>query len=446
MGSKGKYICPKHLSLILENKNNLDSDKEKWMEAQGIPIKELLLINGVGMPSPESVYVGDDVHPDRISGEGVVMYPGTRVYGRSTFISRNVQLGGEGPVVMENCFVGPGVKLKGGFFQKSVFLEGAAMGAGAHVREGTIFEEQAGAAHAVGLKQTILFPFVTLGSLINFCDCFMAGGTSRENHSEVGSSYIHFNYTPNQDKATPSLLGDVASGVMLNQPPIFLGGQGGLVGPCRLAYGTVIAAGTINRKDELRTGRFIFEGQPRSGNTTHIPGIYRGVKRVLINNMTYIANLLALRQWYRQVRVQFISEDFPPLLLDGLTQTLTGHIAERVYRLGQFCLKLPDSAARLQSASKTDNSRLIRQKFELFEKWPELEDFLDQQSDYEGDKETKDRFLNTIQSASVNQGKNYLYVIKGLTQEEADIGTKWLQGIIEGIMKGALAVIPSFNT
>ena len=77
----------------------------------------------------------------------------------------------------------------------------------------------------------------------------MSGGTDGKNHSEVGSSYIHFNYTPNQDKATPSLIGDVPAGVMLNQPPIFLGGQGGLVGPVRIGHGTVIAAGTIYRKD-----------------------------------------------------------------------------------------------------------------------------------------------------------------------------------------------------
>jgi bifunctional UDP-N-acetylglucosamine pyrophosphorylase / glucosamine-1-phosphate N-acetyltransferase len=415
------------------------------MPAQAISIKELLLIKGVGIPVPESVFVGDDVDPDRISGDGVVLHPGSQVYGNSTFISRGAHLGGEGPVTLENCFVGPGVKLKGGFFQKAVFLHGSVMGSGAHVREGTILEEQSSAAHTVGLKQTILFPFVTLGSLINFCDCFMAGGASRENHSEVGSSYIHFNYTPNQDKATPSLLGDVAHGVMLNQPPIFLGGQGGLVGPCRLAYGTVIAAGSINRKDELKPGRFIFEGQPRSGNTAHIPGIYRGVKRILINNMSYIANLLVLRQWYGQVRSQFISDDFPGPLLDGLVETLKSNICERTHRLGQFCLKLPDSAARLQSSSKADNSRLIRQKYELFEKWPELEDFLEQQLDNEGDAETKDMFLNTIASAVKRQGKRYLPVIKELTPEEADIGTKWLQGILDGIMKGVLAFIPSFN-
>ena len=42
-------------------------------------------------------------------------------------------------------------------------------------------------------------------------------------------------------------------GVMLNQSPIFLGGQGGLVGPCRLAFGTITAAGTINRKEKIIT-------------------------------------------------------------------------------------------------------------------------------------------------------------------------------------------------
>jgi len=154
-------------------------------------------------------------------------------------------IGAEAPVTIENCQLGRGVKLKGGYFSGAVFLDGSNMGSGAHVREGTILEEEASGAHAVGLKQTVLLPFVTLGSLINFCDILMAGGASRKDHSEVGSSYIHFNYTPNQDKATASLVGDVPRGVLLNQKSIFLGGQGGLVGPARIAYGCVIAAGGI---------------------------------------------------------------------------------------------------------------------------------------------------------------------------------------------------------
>ena len=131
------------------------------------------------------------------------------------------------------------------------------------MREGCLLEEEAGGAHCVGLKQTILFPFVTLGSLINFCDCLMAGGTSRQDHSEVGSSYIHFNYTPDGDKTTASLFGDVPRGVMLDQPPIFLGGQGGAVGPVRVGFGTVVTAGSVLRGDVLEDGKLVAIAPPQ---------------------------------------------------------------------------------------------------------------------------------------------------------------------------------------
>ena len=154
------------------------------------------------------IFISDEVDRKRIA-DGAVIHIGCKIFGKDTLICDNVELGLEAPVTLKNCFVGPNVKLKGGYFENAVFLEGAAAGSGAHVRGGTIFEEQASIAHTVGLKQTLLFPFVPLGSLINFCDCLMAGGTSRKNHSEVGSAYIHFNYTPNQDKATASLIARV---------------------------------------------------------------------------------------------------------------------------------------------------------------------------------------------------------------------------------------------
>ena len=178
-----------------------------------------LIGKGVRIPNPLTLDIGEEVNIDRISGENVAIYPGCRIYGEKTVISAGAKIGYEGPVTIDNCRIGPKVELKGGYFSKSVFLEGASMGLGAQVREGCILEEEASGAHCVGLKQTILLPFVTLGSLINFCDCLMAGGTSRQNHSEVGSSYIHFNFTPDGDKTTPSLIGDVPRGVMLKEPP-----------------------------------------------------------------------------------------------------------------------------------------------------------------------------------------------------------------------------------
>ncbi len=168
-----------------------------------------LIQKGVQIRNPAGVEIGAEVDPDNVSGNGVVIHTGCKIFGSSTVILQGARLGFEGPATVVDCQIGPQVELKGGFFQESVFLQKSKMGYGAHVRSGTILEEQASGAHTVGLKQTILFPFVTLGSLINFCDCLMSGGTSRKDHSEVGSSYIHFNFTPNQDKATASLIGDV---------------------------------------------------------------------------------------------------------------------------------------------------------------------------------------------------------------------------------------------
>ncbi|MDQ1331011.1 MAG: hypothetical protein QG578_1276, partial [Thermodesulfobacteriota bacterium] len=313
---------------------------------------EVLLNKGVVIPDPYNLYISDEVDMDRISGNGVIIYPGCKFYGSSVLILENAKIGYEGPVTIENCHVGPGVKLKSGYFKEAVFLKGAKLGSGSHVREGTILEEEASIAHTVGLKQTILFPYVTLGSLINFCDCLMSGGTGRNNHSEVGSSYIHFNYTPGQDKATPSLIGDVPYGVMLKEKPIFLGGQGGLVGPCRLAFGTTIAAGTICRKDELRPGRLIFGGPARAGNIPYAPGDNRNIKRIMNNNIVYISNLIALMEWYSHVRSQFLSAEFPEALLKGMKEKLDSAIAERMKRLKGFCEKNEQSGGAINKWSE----------------------------------------------------------------------------------------------
>src|SRR6056297_117292 len=282
-------------------------------------LRATLLSKGVQMLVPESVELGADVDPERISGDNVIIHAGCKIFGADTFIGAGAEIGLEAPATIDSCQVGPNVKLNGGFFSQAVFLEGAACGSCAHVRSGTFLEEGASIAHSVGLKQAILFPYVTLGSLINFCDCLMAGGTSPKNHSEVGSAYIHFNFTPQQDKATASLIGEVPDGVMLDKRPIFLGGQGGLVGPCRLAYGITIAAGTIYRKDELRPDRLIFGGSEKGGNIAYKPGVYRNVKRIFLNNLIYIGNLMALGKWYREVRAQFLSNRFPQALYNGLT-------------------------------------------------------------------------------------------------------------------------------
>jgi UDP-N-acetylglucosamine/UDP-N-acetylgalactosamine diphosphorylase len=315
------------------------------------------------------------------------------------------------------------VRLRGGYFRNAVFLQGASCGSGAHVREGTILEEHAGIAHTVGLKQTILFPYVTLGSLINFCDCLMSGGTGPKDHSEVGSSYIHFNFTPNQDKATASLIGDVPRGVMLNQRPIFLGGQGGMVGPLRLTYGTTVAAGTILRKDELRPNRLIIGGAGQGGNIEAPAGRYPAAERILRNNLVYIGNLAALRQWYRLVRSMFVGPHFPEALHEGLLEMVRLACTERTRRLREVLDKIalggrPEYAGR----------------------WSSMEDSLQKLFDDGGDEREREMFMTKVQKSASAAGHDYVKTIQALKPEDAALGSAWLQGIVD--RAAAIGVAP----
>ncbi len=392
-----------------------------------------LMDKGVSIPNPETVIVGDDVNIDRISGSGTVVYSGCKIFGKNTLILNDVKLGYEAPVTIENCHIGPGTELKGGFFRRAVFLKKVSMGYGSHVREGTILEEETSVAHTVGLKQTILFPYVTLGSLINFCDCLMSGGTSKEDHSEVGSSFIHFNYTPNQDKATPSMMGNVPQGVMLNQKPIFLGGQGGIVGPVRLAFGIITAAGTICRKDELRPDRMILTGFRKNINIPFAQGKHLNIKRTVLNNLVYIANLFALNSWYHHVRSEFISDDFPEELLEGLKEKLEMNIRERIRRLR-------DLPHIIYNAGCSD----LRSK-ELQQNWSEIESFFDSLFNYIGKQDVLEDFKTRLGKGREFKNKDYIRAIRVLNKEDAGMGSNWLQGIIDHIFFKISGIIPSFG-
>jgi UDP-N-acetylglucosamine/UDP-N-acetylgalactosamine diphosphorylase len=382
------------------------------------PEIDKLIAKGAKIANPAAVEMGPEVDIDRISGDGVVIYSGCKIFGSQTLILPGVKLGYEAPVTVDDCQIGSDVELKGGFFRRAVFLDKVKCGLGSHVREATILEEQASIAHTVALKHTILLPFVTLGSLINFCDCLMTGGTSRENHSEVGSSYIHFNFTPNQDKATASLIGDVPRGVMLNHRPIFLGGQGGLVGPCRLGFGITVAAGTIIRKDEPRSDRLIFGGVGKGGNVPYAPGNFRTSKKIISNNINYIANLMALKQWYQHIRALFVSKRFPEMLLLGLDEKISLAIEERIDRLEKVYLNNPQASGAKSGISKS---------------WSDLKSFFNNQLTNSGDPKSLDTFLESVQQGISESGQDYIAVIQGLDTKDSTVGTRWLQGIVDHI-------------
>jgi hypothetical protein len=262
-----------------------------------------LLDRGVRVLDAGQVFVDEDVDPARIHPTAV-LFPGTRLHGRRTWLGPGAQVGTEGPATVVDSIFGEGASIASGYAKGVVLLRGASLGFGGHAREGTILEEEASTAHAVGLKQTILLSFVTLGSLINFCDVLMAGGTSRKDHSEVGSGFIHFNFTPwgkAGDKATPSLVGDAVDWVLLRQKRIFLGGASGLVGPRAVGYGSITGAGQVVRRD-VAPGRVVVHPSTPLDEPVDAPRDER-VDKVADKNVAYIANLHALRAWYAEVRL-----------------------------------------------------------------------------------------------------------------------------------------------
>lgn len=356
-----------------------------------------------------------EVRPEQIA-PGVEIHPGCQISGETTSIGPNCRIGTEGPVRLEDCQLGRNVTFASGFAKQTTLLDGVTVGANAHIRPGSLLEEQASTAHCVGLKQTLMMPFATLGSLINFCDCLLAGGTSRSNHSEVGSSFVHFNFTPRGDKATPSLFGDVPSGILLDQAPIFLGGQCGVVGPVRVAYGCIQAAGSVLRRDASKPNTLLTPGNPLKGQETpnFDPRAYGNISRIVRNNCIYMGNLHALHAWYKTVRSQWLAADsYSKACLQGATERLQQMVAERTKQLGRMAEKVAQSPTTHPSHEKF-KAFLATCDLSLLETTPAVPDILQQH----------------IES---NRQSDYITCIQSLSENGKAQTRAWLQSMVDQI-------------
>jgi hypothetical protein len=399
-----------------------------------------LLDQGVVVHSPGTVHVDDDLDPERIA-PGVIVHAGCRLRGAGTSIGSGSVIGEEAPATVDDCQLGRGVSLKGGYFSGSTFLDGSSVGSCAHVRPGTLLEEGASAAHSVGFKQTILLPFVTAGSLINLCDCLVSGGTGRADHSEVGSSYIHFNFTPHQDKATASLLGDVPHGVMLDRPPIFLGGQGGLVGPARLAFGTVVAAGVICRRDILEENR-LFTGRAagEGGTRSYSNGIYAGVDRLVANNLHYLGNIRALQAWYRVARKPLMTGlACQEACHAGAMARLALIFEERVTRLGEVVERMAAALAQAEAGARPSlEASVVRSYREFMDSWPAIENRVRAVvPDAVGARE-RETFLAEWQE--VPSLIPYPDAVASLAPAGRKAGSAWLQAVVDEVAVSATEI------
>jgi len=383
---------------------------------------------GVTVISPKSVYLDPDIDPERISRENVVLYPGTRLIGAGTLIGPGCVIGEEAPVTLNNCALGKRVHFRGGYATKAAFLDDVVVGSGAQIREGCLLEEESSVAHCVGLKQTILMPYATVGSLVNFCDGLLAGGTTRRDHSEVGSGFVHFNFTPAATKATASLFGDVPRGVFLHEKRIFLGGQVGVVGPRRVGFGAVVGAGSVLRED-VADDEFVVTGPA--------PDIRRPVRvaertgaaklaRVFGQTVDYIGQLRTLRLWYTEVRWAYCGRFRLGALLNQACQdVLDAAIAERAKRLREYAAVIEpiDDAGR----------QVVDHVNDLLQAAISVELPVDHE------------VVAAVTEPALRRSAAYLETMAAVDPDTFDAGVAWLQSAVDTVGRAAAATVPDMR-
>ena len=396
-------------------------------------LKRALIARGVEISHPGLVVIDDDVDPDRVEA-GVVLHPGVHVSGASTVIRAGACIGSHGAVVLEDCAIGRDAQVGSGSFNRCVLLDGASFGPSGYGRAGTSFEEGAAAAHAVGTKKTILFPSATLGSNVNACDLFLAGGTDSQDHSEIGSGFIHFNFTPfgpRGDKAAPSRFGCVPRGVWLTESRIFLGGSGGGVGPVAMGYGTVLAAGSVYRRDRGERLLVVGEKAPARERPFDPLLIRRGADRVR-RCLEYMAQLVALHRWYAEVRMRLAADDaLQRAVLEVGLVSLEEALVERVKQLERFVDGFDSAADRLDSHGETEEADVLRQ---LVAALPAASAALQDPLVVDGEAYVDCPARAALLAALASGGGAYLDWIRSLDDGTRERGRAFLQSVVDGYL------------
>ena len=87
---------------------------------------------------------------------------------------------------------------------------------------------------------------------------------------------------------------------------------------------------------------------------------------------------------------------------------------------------------------------MVQQK-ELYKKQDAVINCLLSMQAYPGNTTRRDPFLNRVAHASQDNEKNYLKTIQALDPETKQMGSEWLQEIVDKTLSKILAILPSFR-
>lgn len=384
---------------------------------------ESLQRRGVDVWGPERVYISGDVNLDAIEPTAVIRQ--ATLSGKDLSIAAGAVIGTSGHAEVSDCQIGPDAELGAGLYQGATLLNGVKVRGFAEIRPGTLLEEEVDVAHSVALKNTTFTACCVAGSLINFCDLFLTGGTSRKDHTEIGSGAIHYNFDPRGDK-WGSLLGSIR-GVLLRSDPVFIGGTCGLVGPLEVGLGAVTAAGCTIRRD-VPEGTLVSSADRAAIIPSFDRTAYGSLRRQFRVTAKLVATLRALEAWYELVRLPHA----PPReqhLYEFALRRVGVQAQERIDRLAKIVAKL-EAGARASSAWIQAEHRQIVQV------WPSLRNTLQQPVKPQL---PAARFTQGYADAR-GSGQGHLAAVKA-----ADAGAveaeEWLEGVVNSTMQTVDAML-----
>ena len=410
---------------------------------------------GVQVLDSSSVFISRDVEPENIL-PGCIIHPCSRISGAKTqihssahigvsgpatiensWIGENAIVGNLGPVTLKDTVVGPQTILGSGVAENAVFLGKETMindfttGFGFRVRKGSLYEEDSSSAQHTDTKMTVLFPWTTLGSNINFCDALISGGTGPElgYFSEVGSGSIHFNYSIRGDKATASLFGDACQGSFLDQARLFIGGNNTLLGPIKADFGVMTAAGArIN--GTLSPGLNFGHSTPK-GKIDYDSRRFSGALGIVTKQIDFLAELTALYHWYKQIRIGCISKTpEKKFLYEAGLMMIELNFQERLFQLNRYVEVLEGSLSLFGNSKKVSKKETAKQR-QLLEKWPKLQIQLATPKAFE--LLAPESLTNCIVQQIAEAKLEYTVIIKGLSHEGKKEGKEWLNTIANGV-------------
>lgn len=378
---------------------------------------------GVDVWGPERVYVSPDVNLDAIEATAVIRQ--ATLSGKDLSIAAGAVIGTSGHAEVSDCQIGPNAELGAGLFQGATLLNGVKVRGFAEIRPETLLEEEVDVAHSVALKNTTFTACCVAGSLINFCDLFLTGGTSRKDHTEIGSGAIHYNFDPRGDK-WGSLLGSIR-GVLLRSDPVFIGGTCGLVGPLEVGLGAVTAANCTIRRD-VPANTLV----STADRAVSIPNFdrtsYGSLRRQFRVTVKLVATLRALEAWYELVRLPHA----PPReghLYEFALKRVGVQAQERIDRLAKIIAKLEAGVRASSSWIQADHRQLVQA-------WPNLRSTLQQPVKPQL---PPTRFTQAYAEARAS-GQGHLAALKTADACAAE-AEDWLEGIVDRTMHTVDAIL-----